>query len=72
MLDVHKLMQKDSFEEYNSGLAALYPTWPKEFAKYFDIHINEDLVCCGKWVLEPLNLYSVETGVRCYFLNLVT
>jgi len=61
--DIHQLMRKDSIDEYNSQFETLVPSWPVEFAKYFNNHINEDLIKCGKWVLEPLNLYCEETGV---------
>jgi len=56
-------MRKGSVDEYNSYTEALIPSWPKNFTKYFDSHINQDLITCGKWVLEPLNLYCEETGV---------
>jgi len=63
--NIWDLLDSDSEEHFFLKYEQMSDTWAKEFAKYFDSYLKDDILTSGKWILNSpeVNIYKERTGI---------
>jgi hypothetical protein len=65
MNNVWDLLDIDSEEHFFLKYKKMSDIWTKEFAKYFNLYLKDDILISGKWILNSpeVNIYRERTGI---------